>query len=109
MLTVPCNTSFATIQVKVSAQNPATGGGLGRPPAVTNSTSATGTCNASRTLIAVVSDPDSDASAVRWRVDGVLMAPATTSMVVTGTHTLEAIVRDARGATTTATKEVSCN
>lgn len=108
-LTLPCNTSVATIQVKVSAQNPATGGWLGQPPAVLNTTSATGTCGVSRALTAMVTDPDSDAGAVRWRVDGVLMAPMTSSMVVTGTHTLEAIARDARGATTTSTKEVSCN
>lgn len=108
-MTLPCNTSIATIQLKVTAQNPANGSSLGRPPAVTNTTSATGTCGVSRALTAMVTDPDSDASPVRWRVDGVLMAPTTSSIVVTETHTIEAIARDARGATTTVTKEVSCN
>jgi hypothetical protein len=110
-LTLPCNTSFTTLQVQISVSPPTTSGGgsIGRPPAVTNSTSATGACNASRSLIASVTDPDSDAGAVRWRVDGVLMAPGTSSMIVSEPHTLEAIARDSRGATTTATKELSCN
>lgn len=40
--------------------------------------------------------------------DGVLMAPGTTSMKVSAMHTIEAIVRDGRGATKTAKKVVSC-
>lgn len=108
-MTVPCNTSYATIQVKVTARTPTSSGWLGQPPSVTNTTSATGTCGVARALTATVSDPDSDAGPVRWRVDGVLLAPGTNSMMVTEAHTLEAIVRDLRGATTTSTKEVSCN
>ena len=107
-LQVPCNTSTAAITVKVSAHSSSTGA-LGRPPVVTNTTAATGTCGVSRALTATVSDPDSDAGPVRWRVDGVWLAPGTSAMIITEPHVLEAIVRDARGATTTATKEVSCN
>jgi hypothetical protein len=75
---------------------------------VTNTTSATGTCGAPRALTATISDPNGDAGPMRWKVDGVLLAPGTSTMVVTGSHTLEAVVRDARGATTTAKKVVSC-
>jgi hypothetical protein len=45
---------------------------------------------------------------VPWRVDGVLLKAGTNSMVVTNAHTLEAIVRDSRGATTTARKAITC-
>jgi hypothetical protein len=63
----------------------------------------------SRALTATVSDIDGDAGPVRWRVDGVWMAPGTNAMVVSENHLLEAVVRDARGATTTAIKELTCN
>jgi len=108
-LQVPCNSSVAAITVKVSAHDAGvTGGALGERPGVVNTTGTTGTCGASRPLTATVSDPNGDAGSLRWRVDGVLLAPATTSMVVSGPHSIEAVVRDARGATTTAREDVSC-
>lgn len=108
-MTVPCNTSTAAITVRVTARDPGNGSALGKPPVVTNTTSATGTCGAARALTATVTDPNGDAGPLRWKVDGVLLAPGTSTMVVTGTHTLEAVVRDARGATTTGKKVVSCS
>lgn len=108
-LVVPCNTSTAEISVKLTARDPgSTTTPLGKPPVVTNTTAATGSCGALRALGATVSDPDGDAGSVRWRVDGVLMAAGTTAMVVSGAHQVDAVVRDGRGATTTATKVVSC-
>jgi hypothetical protein len=108
-LVVPCNTSTAEISVKLTARDPgSTTTALGKPPVVTNTTAATGSCGTSRALGATVSDPDGDAGSVRWRVDGVLMAAGTNTMVVSGPHQVDAVVRDSRGATTTATKVVSC-
>ena len=107
-LEIPCNNSKASLEVNFNVSSSVTGAALGSPPVVVNTTPASGTCGVSRALSATVSDPNSDAGAVRWRVDGVLMAPGTTSMVVTGSHTVEAVVRDTRGATTTAKKVVSC-
>jgi hypothetical protein len=107
-MTVPCNNSTAAITARITARDPGNGSALGKPPVVTNTTSATGTCGAARALTATVSDPNGDAGPVRWVVDGVLLPPSATTMVVTGSHTLEAVVRDARGATTTAKKVVSC-
>ncbi len=104
-IAVPCNTSTASITARLTVDS---GDALGEPPAVTNTTATTGTCGLRRALTASVSDPDADAGAVQWRVDGVLLAPGTTFMIVTGGHTLEAIVRDSRGATTTARKEITC-
>ena len=60
-------------------------------------------------LLDRVADPDGDASPPRWRVDGVLLAPGTSSITITQPHTIEAQVRDARGATTTSKKSVTCN
>jgi hypothetical protein len=45
---------------------------------------------------------------VRWYVDDVLLAPSVTTIPMTGAHTLRAVARDARGASTTATKSISC-
>jgi hypothetical protein len=107
-MTVPCNTSTATITADFTLASPATGNPLGRPPVVTNTTASTGACGTARALTATVSDPDADAGAVRWIVDGLLMAPGTTAITPGGSHTVSAVVRDGRGATTTATKVVSC-
>jgi hypothetical protein len=105
---VPCNNSTGTITARFTARDQGTGSALGKPPVVTNTTSATGTCGAARALTATVSDADGDAGAVRWKVDNVLMAPGTSTMIVSGSHTVSAVVRDGRGATTTAKKVISC-
>jgi len=107
-LEVPCNSSKAAITVNLSASSPSTGAALGVPPSVANTTAASGACNVSRALTATVSDANSDAGSVRWWVDGVLMAPSTSSMVISGPHTIEAVVRDGRGGSTTAKQVVSC-
>ena len=108
-MTVPCNNSTANITARLTARDPGNGSAIGKPPVVTNTTATTGTCGGARALTATVSDPNGDAGPVRWRVDGVLMAPGTSTILVTGSHTLEAVVRDSRGAMTTAKKVVSCS
>jgi len=108
-MTIPCNQSTASVTAKFTARDPGNGSALGKPPVVTNTTSATGTCGTYRSLTATTSDPNGDAGPVRWRVDGVLLAPGTVRMLVTRGHTLEAIVRDGRGATTTARKVITCS
>jgi hypothetical protein len=55
-----------------------------------------------------VDDAESDVTSVRWRVDGVLLDDALTSVPFTQSHELTAIVRDSRGATTTSRKQVDC-
>jgi len=107
-LQVPCNGRQASVTARFTAKSPVTSAPLGRPPVVTNTTAASGACGVARTLSATVTDPDSDAGALRWRVDGVLMAPSTTSIMVTGSHTVGAFVRDSRGATSTEEKVISC-
>ncbi|HRI10540.1 MAG TPA: hypothetical protein PKW35_22120 [Nannocystaceae bacterium] len=110
ILDVPCNDSTAKVTATFTVHSKSGDGGpLGRPPEVKNTTSATGPCGVARALTATVSDPDDDADSLRWRVDGVLMAPGMTSMIVTKAHTLEAIGRDTRGAAATARKQVSCS
>lgn len=89
-LDVPCNDSTATILAKFTIADPGNGTALGKPPVVTNTTAATGTCGAMRALAASVTDPNGDAGPVRWRVDGVLLAPGATSMIVSTPHTVEA-------------------
>ncbi len=101
-LSVPCNTSEASLTVSLRLRGRGQGHALGRPPVVKNTTAHGGACGEPRLLTASVSDPDDDAGPVRFRVDGVLLAPGTSRMIVSGPHTLDAIVRDARGATTTA-------
>jgi hypothetical protein len=104
-MSVPCNTSTALLTARLTLDS---GDPLGQPPEVTITTPTTGTCGRRRALTASVSDPDADEGAVRWMVDGVLLASGTNHMIVSGRHTLEAVVRDSRGATRTARKEVTC-
>ncbi len=78
------------------------------PPTATITLPSAVTCPSTRVLTKSVSDADGDLASVRWRVDGVLMSAATTSMTFTQAHQLELVARDARGATTIARKTVGC-
>lgn len=49
-------------------------------------TAATGPCGALRTLTATINDPDDDIESLRWRVDGVMMAPGTAAIPINTTH-----------------------
>ena len=105
--TVPCNGSTAEITLVLAVES--TGGApLDRPPSVSITTPANVSCTRTTSLAATATDPDGDLVGVRWFIDDVLMAPAVTSVVFGGAHTLRAVARDARGAATTAVKKVSC-
>jgi hypothetical protein len=78
------------------------------PPQATIGGPANATCPSTWTFAKSVSDADGDLASVRWRVDGVLMDDAITSMPFTQPHLLELVVRDARGATVTQQKNVGC-
>lgn len=78
------------------------------PPQATINVASNVTCPSTPTLSKSVSDGDGDLASARWRVDGVLMQDGITSMSFTQPHLLELVVRDARGATITAKKNVGC-
>ena len=52
--------------------------------------------------------PDDDIVSLRWIVDGVLLEDTYPTIPFTEAHEITAVVRDARGATTTDTKLVTC-
>lgn len=81
---------------------------LDHPPSLTIDTPDELTCPGTLLLDATVSDPELDLHSVRWYVDDVLLAPDLLSLPMTQPHTLRAVARDARGATTTATKTIAC-
>lgn len=84
------------------------GSTVASPPSVTITSPSTISCPGTLSLSATVTDPDSDASSLRWYIDDVLMSSGTTSITMTEGHTLRAVARDARGAATTATHAVAC-
>jgi len=55
-----------------------------------------------------VTDPNGDLDTVRWYVDGVLLAPGTSTLLFTAGHELRVVARDLRGGTTTAKKVIQC-
>ncbi|MBP6729753.1 MAG: DUF1929 domain-containing protein, partial [Microthrixaceae bacterium] len=108
-LRVPCNNSEASVTVRYTLRSPTTGSAIARPPTVSITTPAQVPCNGSATALAAnATDPDGDLVGVRWRIDGVLMAPTTTTVVFTTGHVLAATAEDARGARTTVKKVVLC-
>lgn len=78
------------------------------PPAVSIDVPSSVTCSVPTTLASTSSDPDGDVDDVRWYVDDELVHAGTTALTWTTSHELKAVVRDDRGAATTATKTVSC-
>jgi hypothetical protein len=78
------------------------------PPTVSINMPSTVTCSTVVNLVASAGDPEGDHGPVTWFVDGVLMDSSVMSIDITEPHTIQAIVRDARGATTTATHEIDC-
>jgi hypothetical protein len=104
-LTVPCNSGTTELTARIDLGS---SGATGSPPTGTITVPSQVTCGTSRALTYTQSDPNNDIVSRRWLVDGTLLAPSVTSVVFTGTHTLALRVRDARGATTTTTKVISC-
>jgi hypothetical protein len=102
---LPCGDSTLPLTLEVDLQRGAT---LESPPTVSIGVASNVTCGSTVALSATASDPDSDLASVRWYIDDVLVAPGTSSVRFTQGHTLRAVARDDRGATTTATKVVTC-
>ena len=78
------------------------------PPQATIGVPSAVACPSTRTLSKSLYDADGDLASARWFVDGVLMQDGLTSMAFTQAHQLKLVARDARGATTTAIKNVGC-
>ena len=78
------------------------------PPQATIGVPSAVACPSTRTLSKSLYDADGDLASARWFVDGVLMQGGITSMAFTQAHQLKLVARDARGATTTAIKNVGC-
>jgi hypothetical protein len=98
-------TAYGTLDLALNVR----GATVSSPPTVSITVPSAVTCPTSALLLtATASDPDSDLVSVRWYVDDVLLAPTTTVIPFTQAHTLRAVARDARGATTTDVKAVAC-
>ncbi len=103
---LPCNGEMADIEASFGLVATSW---IGSPPTGSITVPSTVTCPSTRALTTTGSDAQNDVVSVRWKVDGVLLAAGVTSMPFTRAHTLQAIVRDSRGATKTLTKSVTCN
>ncbi len=104
-LVLPCGGGTTTVTARVTLASTAA---TGAPPTATITVPAAVTCGTSRALTATTSDPNGDIVSTRWLVDGRLLAASVSSVTFTGTRELSVRVRDARGATTTAKKVISC-
>ncbi len=104
-LTMPCGDGTADVLAWLAMN---TVGWSGTPPSVNITVPATVSCPSTRTLSKTLSDAQQDIESVRWRVDGVLLQDGVTSIPFTQAHTLQAVVRDSRGATYTKTKSIAC-
>jgi len=109
-MTVPCPSGGrASFTTRLSLYDPNDGSALDRPPSVTNDLPSQVPCNGNPTpLAATASDVDNDLAEVRWLVDDVLIASSISTMVFSAGHTVTVRARDARGATSSDTKVVSC-
>ncbi|MBK8240979.1 MAG: hypothetical protein IPK74_36135 [Deltaproteobacteria bacterium] len=104
-LTLPCNGGTTDVIARLDLRSTTA---TGVPPTAAITVPNQVTCGVSRALTATVSDANNDLVSTRWLVDGKLLAASVTSVVFTETHELAVRARDARGATTTVKKVVSC-
>ena len=104
-LTIPCGEDTADV---VAWLGFSADGWPGEPPDITIDVPSEVECPSTVELEKTASDQENDIVSVRWRVDGVLLDEAVTEIPFTQAHELTAIVRDSRGATTTAVKQVGC-
>lgn len=102
---VPCNGEVA--EVTATFDLVATSW-LGSPPEVAITVADTVDCPDTVALTADTFDAEYDLESLRWYVDDVLLDAGTTSIDFTTDHVLRAVARDARGATRSATKSVTC-
>ena len=108
---VPCggsstapSTASVTAELKLFEKNVY----LHQPPDATITMPNEVTCGPPQELRATVSDPDGDLVSTRWIVDGVLIAPGTTTIPFTQAHTVEVRATDGRGGVTTDRKDITC-
>jgi len=104
-ITLPCGNGTTTLTARVALSSASA---TGSPPAATITVPSQVTCGVPRALTATISDPNNDIVSTRWLVNGTLLASTVSSVTFTGTREITVRVRDARGATTTAKKLVSC-
>lgn len=104
---VPCNGELADVKVAWGFDEVATNEA---PPSVSIAGLPSAvTCPDTLALsVSSASDPDNDIASLRWVVDGVLLEDPNPTISITQAHEVTAIVRDARGATTTDTKVITC-
>jgi hypothetical protein len=102
----PCGGGALPVMVRIELRN--TSVPTARPPAVTITTPATLPCPGTLILTQTSSDPDGDLTSVRWTVDDMPLAAGTSTIPFTRAHTLRAVARDARGATTSDARIVTC-
>lgn len=103
---VPCNGELADVKVAWGFDEVATNEA---PPSVSIAgLPSSVACPDTLALVVSASDPDNDIVSLRWAVDGVLLEDPNPTIPFTEAHEITAIVRDARGATTTDTKLITC-
>ena len=105
-LEVPCGGGTMPVELQLDLRH--TGNPAEKPPTIGITSATSARCPTTLALTHNAADPDGDLASVRWYVDDVLLAPTTTSIPATTGHTLRAVARDDRGATTTATRTFSC-
>ena len=105
---VDCGAHTERVDLTFDLEEASSGAVLEEPPTLTITTPSQVTCGQTTNLTANASDPDGDLDTVRWYVDDVLLAPTVSSLVFTEAHTLRAVARDDRGATTTDEIQISC-
>lgn len=106
MLDAPCGGSTLPITLLIELRSAGTPSA--RPPTIEITTPTQVSCPGALVLHHDASDPDGDLASVRWYVDDVLISSAISTLPFTTSHVLRAVARDSRGATTAATKTVTC-
>ena len=105
-LQVPCNGELADVKLAWGFSEDTV---TASPPTLTIGTPATVACPDEVALVlSSGGDPDDDLVALDWIVDGVLIDGAFPTIDVTTGHEITAILRDSRGAATSATTTIAC-
>lgn len=104
---VPCNGEIADVKVWWSVYDSTQ---LEGPPAlgIEHLPEAIECPDTLALSLAWASDPDEDYATLQWFVDGVLLDETWPTIPFTESHEITAMLRDARGATATATRTITC-
>lgn len=104
---VPCDETVSTVKLWWSFEEDQI---VESPPNVGLSLPDTVDCPDDLELtLATGTDPDDDLASLEWVVDGVLMSDEWPTLDFTQAHEITAVLRDARGATASDTKTVTCD